>query len=90
MKKTDMLQVARDGSSLLLAAVASFRYIVNGETLSMTKMRLCDRMSPRHANMVLHPKPLSNEIFGGFIIGKSLVRHYRGTVVAIMLSGSPY
>ena len=66
-----VINILNEIFNALIGIIISVYILFSKETfIRQTKKCVYAILSPRHANMVLHLTTKSNEIFGGFIIGK--------------------
>lgn len=82
-----VLNVFSELFDMLIGVIVSVYIMFGRETFSrQCKKSVYAIFSPRHANLILHLTTKSNEIFGGFIIGKIIDSAIIGVLCFICLS----
>ena len=90
---TGAINVLNEVFNFLVGCIVSVYMLFGKETFAaQIKKILYAAMSPDHANMVLHITRKSNEIFGGFIIGKIIDSAIIGVLcfIGITILDMPY
>lgn len=82
-----VINVVSEMLNAVIGIIVSIYVLYSKETFSMqTKKIVYALFKPSHANMILHLTTKSNEMFGGFIIGKIIDSAIIGVLCFIVLS----
>lgn len=82
-----VINIVSEVCNAIIGVIVSVYILFSKETFSrQCKKGVYALLSPRHANIVLHLTTKSNEIFGGFIIGKIIDSAIIGVLCFIGLS----
>ena len=82
-----VINVVSELLNAVIGIIVSIYVLYSKETFSMqTKKIIYALFKPSHANMILHLTTKSNEMFGGFIIGKIIDSAIIGVLCFIVLS----
>ena len=82
-----VINVVSETLNAIIGIIVSIYVLYSKETFSMqTKKVIYALFKPSHANMILHLTAKSNEMFGGFIIGKIIDSAIIGVLCFIVLS----